>query len=198
MLLLVPFLIWLCALSGRYRACKLARHCDPSYDATNNPRPLLYASEMHRVARKETRKTRWTYRAHLAELTRTLLASLTWRNSLSLFNVRDETQSSISFSHALSKYDRHSAKKSQNWALEGRRDTEMKAMRLDQAVRTTHIYYLSYLRTVLLHPPFYLRCSFTVPCFIKLHFFVSLSDFFRCENILKWIVSLTKEMENFI
>lgn len=35
-------------------------------------------------------------------------------------------------------------------------------------------------------------------CFIKLHFFVSLSDLFRCKNILKWIVSPMEETENFI
>lgn len=191
-------LIWLCALTGRY-ACELTRHRDPSYGAKNNPRSLLYASEMHRVAREETRKTRRTYHTHLAELTRTRVpASLTWRNSLSLFNVRDET-GRPSLSRTLCQNMIVKAQRNHRvWAAEeGRRDIEMKAMRHDQAVRTTHIYHLFYLRTVLLRPPFYPTPLFVRsaiwPCFIKLHFFVSLSDLFRCENILKWIVSPTKE-----
>lgn len=67
----------------------LARHHDPSYGATNNPRPLLYAFEMHRVAWEETRKT------HIAPISprlhgRVFFTLLTQRNSLSLFNVRVE------------------------------------------------------------------------------------------------------------
>jgi len=81
----------------------------------------------------------------------------------------------------------------------------MKAMRHDQAVRTTYIH---------IYTPFLLftnsssfstlisdstvRSQRYLALFYQVTFLCFLFDLFRCKNILKWIVSLTKEIENFI
>lgn len=171
-LLLVPFLIWLCALTGRYRARKLARHRDPSYGATNNPR--LVALRIRNAPCRSERNEKNTADVSRPSRRARVLASLTRRNSLSLFNARDEADRPSPSRTLCQSMIVRGAKKSQNWAPEGRRDTEMEAMRHDQAVRTTHIYHLSYLRTVLLRPPFYLRCSFTVLFGLVLSSYISL------------------------
>lgn len=170
-LLLVPFLIWLYALTGRYHACKLARHRDPSYGATNNPRPV--ALRIRNAPCRSERNEKNTADVSCPSRRTRVLASLTRRNSLFLFNARDETNRPSPSRALCQSMIVRSAKKSQNWAPEGRRDTEMKAMRHDQAVRTTHIYHLSYLR-VLLRPPFYLRCSFTALFGLVLSSYISL------------------------
>lgn len=60
---------------------------DPSSSIINNPRPLLYATEMHHVSRKVTRKTKWTHRIRLFELLRTRSRMANERPIVSFFSV---------------------------------------------------------------------------------------------------------------
>lgn len=128
-------------------------------------------------------------------------ATLTWRNSLSLFNVRDVAgRPSLSRTLCQSMI----AVAQRNHRTEHRKeDVIQKWKRWDTIKLCEHYTYIPSILFTNSSSPFALLSPLFVhsaiwPCFIKLHFFVSLSDLFQCENILKWIVSPTEEMENFI